>query len=191
MKNATNGVETITLQTGVGRSVRLSAPAQHQHETPEATRRERVLRGIGRLAEEAAQDGRGKAATEAQALRREAARYDEQLLQLEAELAATPVRTLPAAARAAGEALRKTLPGCFADVNEAAGWAAGNLPLTAARKADHDEAQARLRADRERHAVRRCFWRAASGAAVLVARHNDKTCADACLDEAERAGKYL
>ena len=159
---------------------------------PENERRARILRGAHRLTEQLRQeDGRPERIKQAQAFLDEATRLHSELCGIEAELAEPLQRHLPEAAAAAGRALLKTLPG-FASLAEATAWAAANLPLTEARRADALEREKKNSLSQKRHTLKRAFWGASEQAAAIVAIHtshlNDLGRA---IDEVEAAGKFI
>ncbi len=173
-------------------AVKITQVDRNAKPLPECERRARILRGLQRLTDEAAQLGRADAAQRAQVLVGEATRIVGTLTDVEAAISEPRKNHVALAADAAGKLLMKQLPGCFANAGEAAAWAAAHLPLTEARRQAGRDELAKTRLGRQRHGLRQSFWRAAESAALLVAaRCSGTNDAGLCLDEAERVGRFI
>ena len=159
---------------------------------PEPERRARILRGLQRLADEARQLGREKAASEAQTLVDEATRIVGQLTDVESAIAEPRKNHVGAAANDAAKTLMKQLPGIFANAGEAAAWACSHLPLTEARRQAGQDELEKTRLGQQRHGLRQAFWKAVEQAALIVAARCSGTYdAGKCVDEAERVGRFV
>jgi len=173
-------------------AVRVTQVDRRAKPLPEPERRARILRGLQRLTDEARQLGRDGAAQRAQVLIAEATRIVAQLCDVESAIAEPRKNHVGLAADAAGKLLMRQLPGCFDSVQEASGWAAAHLPLSAARRQAGQDELEKTRLGQQRHTLRQSFWRATEQAALLVAARCSGTFdAGLCLDECERVGRFV
>ena len=174
------------------KGVRVTITDRSAKPIPEPERRARILRGLQRLTSEARQLGRDDAAAKAQTLVDEATRIVGQLCDIEAAINAPRENHVGKAAADAARVLMKQLPGCFDSVQEASGWAAAHLPLSAARRQAGQDELEKTRLGQRRHVARQAFWKATEQAALIVAaRCSGTNDSGKCVDEAEHCGRFL
>ncbi|MDD2241371.1 MAG: hypothetical protein PHO14_10195 [Kiritimatiellae bacterium] len=178
--------------TGAG--IVISTVDPYQPQPPDHEKRQRFMKGAGRLIGQLEQErGTEHAQPKREALEKLGEVHNELLIFEELIAQKLPDHVSPAANKA-GKALFKLLGrDCFETEAQAAAWARKSLPLTAAWKAAERDATERGRANRDHQRVRRDFWERAAALAGGVTRHSSVGgCLDLgrAIDEVLLAGRW-
>ena len=177
-----------------GAGIVISTVDPHRPEPPDVQKRQRFMKGAGRLIDQMQQErGTEHAKPKREALEKLEALHNE-LAVLEELLAQKLPDHVSPAANKAGKALFKLLGrDCFETEAQAAAWARKYLPLTAAWAKAGADADERGRTARDHQRVRRDFWERAAALAGGIARTcTVGGCTDLgrAIDECLTAGRW-